>query len=1187
MFRSHRLMVVLLLAGLAVARVSGKQAPEARAIAGFDESTGQPTSNYTLYIGAADDGVPWTISGATSSDPDGNELSYRWICNGMKAGTAPNVSRLWPAGEHSCTLTVDDGSTTDSATATLRVRIDAQPPTVTAPDGSIVGATEAGGARSGDSSKLADWLNDATAVDNAGSVHSLPPLINGAPIGADTLFPLDVPTKVTFRFKDSYDNIGEDTAEVTVKDIQHGDLFVSTSRSFGSGAAFGVIKRVRNGVAEVFCESILNTSSPAYWGKPLDIIVDSTGRVVVLAPAPSGNTNFAHRVLVACDFKGDAGKVLAVYPGTGTPKAGLPVHFDKILFGTVNGLHLETVKTTVIDDRQNGGEPKTITQEVYVFSAHTHDRSTQDFLASKSFRYLSKTGTTEEGPEIVPISSPPPDMTNYNGDTYSAAKHMIGRTGHAFRVDVSGEVAGIDFGVSLRLGPALRSIGGPGRETGVNYLSDDLDREDFDSYPPCKGGNGITTMMPSPRGGPHLGFTGVDNIVVDQQFNGMVLTSPSHFSTQGYMTGVQQFWLDDDLLNDNLNRFTRYERNCEVQQSIGYRKLPAGVRKATNLVVGPDGLYGVYSLEEIIRIRPSASQDESLYLGQALGVAVWPPQKTEPSGTAIVVRINSPVNVMLMDATGKRLGVAADGSAVNDFGDAAMDSGPNTHPRFYVLRNPAAATYELRSVGTGDGPFAIQVYSSDVSKRKGHVATTRGSATLGAHGTHDFTLSGNGAVSFENSPPVANAGSDFTVDATSAEGARVTLNATASTDPDGGSLQYLWSGPFGLLKGAVVEAMLPRGVHALTLEVVDEHGASAEDVVAVTVLGGLDTTPPVLSSTRTPANVHGWNNSDVIVTFSCVDADSAIAVAPVSPVVISSEGGGQSASASCEDRAGNQATLAVDGINIDRTPPVIDGRQTPQANALGWNNSDVSVAFTCSDALAGVDGGTVSPQIMMTLEAANQAAAGSCRDRAGNDASTTVSGINIDKTAPVITGSADRQPNDAGWYNSAVTVQFVCSDALSGIAHCDSEPQAITTEGSGLAREGTAIDAAGNRATVAVSNINIDWTAPGVSCSTDPSSLWPPNHNMMPINVALTVLDTGSGPDGWLLTDVASDEDVGEVPVIEGWSIGTADAAGFLRAERNGGGDGRQYTLRYQGYDRAGNTALCSAIVEVPHDRRR
>ena len=38
--------------------------------------------------------------------------------------------------------------------------------------------------------------------------------------------------------------------------------------------------------------------------------------------------------------------------------------------------------------------------------------------------------------------------------------------------------------------------------------------------------------------------------------------------------------------------------------------------------------------------------------------------------------------------------------------------------------------------------------------------------------------------------------------------------------------------------------------------------------------------------------------------------------------------------------------------------------------------------------------------------------------------------------------------------------------------------------------------------------------------------------------------------------------------------------------ERLGSGNGRVYTLSYQGMDAAGNAALCSTTVNVPHDQR-
>jgi hypothetical protein len=48
---------------------------------------------------------------------------------------------------------------------------------------------------------------------------------------------------------------------------------------------------------------------------------------------------------------------------------------------------------------------------------------------------------------------------------------------------------------------------------------------------------------------------------------------------------------------------------------------------------------------------------------------------------------------------------------------------------------------------------------------------------------------------------------------------------------------------------------------------------------------------------------------------------------------------------------------------------------------------------------------------------------------------------------------------------------------------------------------------------------------------------------------------------------------------------GTPDTSGFLQAARLGSGNGRVYTLTYQGTDNAGNTATCQATVTVPHDQ--
>jgi len=121
----------------------------------------------------------------------------------------------------------------------------------------------------------------------------------------------------------------------------------------------------------------------------------------------------------------------------------------------------------------------------------------------------------------------------------------------------------------------------------------------------------------------------------------------------------------------------------------------------------------------------------------------------------------------------------------------------------------------------------------------------------------------------------------------------------------------------------------------------------------------------------------------------------------------------------------------------------------------------------------------------------------------------------------------------------------------------------------------------------------IDTTPPTVTCSVTPSTLSVPanNHKLVTVNATVDVKDdNGSGPDGFKLLSVTSDQpDSGlakdDVPNdIQGWDIGTNDTSGQLRAERYGGA--RVYTLTYQGFDKAGQSANCEATVTVPKPKK-
>src|SRR5262249_17744517 len=111
-----------------------------------------------------------------------------------------------------------------------------------------------------------------------------------------------------------------------------------------------------------------------------------------------------------------------------------------------------------------------------------------------------------------------------------------------------------------------------------------------------------------------------------------------------------------------------------------------------------------------------------------------------------------------------------------------------------------------------------------------------------------------------------------------------------------------------------------------------------------------------------------------------------------------------------------------------------------------------------------------------------------------------------------------------------------------------------------------------------------DTTPPTVTCSASPAVLWPPNTKLISINSTVTVADADSGPAGFTLLSLTSNE--GDVTAeSSGWTTGTPDTGGSLQASRLGSGDGRVYTLTYQGSDNAGNTATCSTTVTVPHDQ--
>jgi uncharacterized repeat protein (TIGR01451 family) len=106
--------------------------------------------------------------------------------------------------------------------------------------------------------------------------------------------------------------------------------------------------------------------------------------------------------------------------------------------------------------------------------------------------------------------------------------------------------------------------------------------------------------------------------------------------------------------------------------------------------------------------------------------------------------------------------------------------------------------------------------------------------------------------------------------------------------------------------------------------------------------------------------------------------------------------------------------------------------------------------------------------------------------------------------------------------------------------------------------------------------------APAISgASASPSVLWPPNHHMVNVTVSYGVTDNCPLPPNSCTLSVTGNEQInGDWIVLDAHHV-------QLRAEREGHGNGRIYTVTVRCTDSGGNSSSKSVTVSVPHDRGR
>ncbi len=173
---------------------------------------------------------------------------------------------------------------------------------------------------------------------------------------------------------------------------------------------------------------------------------------------------------------------------------------------------------------------------------------------------------------------------------------------------------------------------------------------------------------------------------------------------------------------------------------------------------------------------------------------------------------------------GAPLASAGPDQTVNHAQTVVLDATGSSDPEGGILTYVWTLSGVQIATGPGPvvGPFAVGIYTIALTVTDDHGATATDSMTL----------------TVINEAPVANAGPDQTV-GVKGKSTTVTLDGTASGDPEGGPLTYLWTKD-GQTVGtaAVLQTNVSAGTHSFTLTVTDDHGATASDTVVVTAVKG-------------------------------------------------------------------------------------------------------------------------------------------------------------------------------------------------------------------------------------------------------------------------------------------------------------------------------------------------------------
>lgn len=186
-------------------------------------------------------------------------------------------------------------------------------------------------------------------------------------------------------------------------------------------------------------------------------------------------------------------------------------------------------------------------------------------------------------------------------------------------------------------------------------------------------------------------------------------------------------------------------------------------------------------------------------------------------------------------------------------------------PTGYVttVYTDADGNYSIALDGIGPGTYEI----TEGSEQYWHPETGTTRTVVVAPGIGDATIAVPAFGNHYNLPPVAVIAPVPPTDQTSAAGAQVTLDGSASYDPDGSIVSWTWTGPFGTATGPTPLVTMPPGTSTVTLTVCDGERTDTTST-EVTVY------PPITAQALPLTGTEGSSIAGTVATFADPDPDA-------------------------------------------------------------------------------------------------------------------------------------------------------------------------------------------------------------------------------------------------------------------------------------------------------------------------